>query len=267
MEYRAVFHPTSSTMTDVIVKSGPTGQRSNRNSGRNSGRGRTVTETGDREPESRPAREIIPSPPFPLAQLGLTVSGKICDIVKRGKGQFGFIYVGEGLHSVTPRVYFSFKEYTETKFPPRRGYLVEFECAEDASDRVFASNVRLTAAGAKEAEEREEKYLSNPDNRKDQNGERRERRQRKDEDEGRSVVLKVTCEGESETKQVTANVAQSIGKLKHAATLEFCAPIDFKVFCRITPETPEGVLLSRAILTEMSDNDVIHIKPAAVVKA
>lgn len=256
-------------MTDVAEKSSAPRNRSggNRSSGRGGGgRGRAVAETGERSQEPRAGRTIIPTPPFPLAQIGQTVSGKICDIVKRGRGQFGFIYVGEGPHSETPRVYFSFKEYTETKFPPRRGYLVEFECAEDDTDRVFASNVRLTAEGMKEAEEREEKYLSNPDNRREQNGERRERRQRKDEEEGRNVVLKVTCEGESETKQVTANVAQSIGKLKHAATVEFSAPIEFQVFCRITPENPEGVLLSRSILNEMSDNDVIHIRPATAVK-
>lgn len=256
-------------MSDPVEKSSAPKNRGGggRNSGRGGGgRGRTVVETGERSQEPRTAREIIPSPPFPLAKIGETVSGKICDIVKRGRGQFGFIYVGEGPHSETPRVYFSFKEYTETKFPPRRGYLVEFECAEDDTDRVFASNVRLTTAGMKEAEEREEKYLSNPDSRREQNGERRERRQRKDEEEGRNVVLKVTCEGESETKQVTANVAQSIGKLKHAATVEFSAPIEFQVFCRITPESPDGILLSRSILNEMSDNDVIHIRPATSIK-
>ena len=247
-------------MSAVVEKTAPTRNRGNR--GRSGGnRARAVVDT-------TVAREVIPSPPFPIGDLGKTVSGKICDIVKRGRGQFGFIYVGEGSHSETPRVYFSFKEYTETKFPPRKGYLVEFECAEDDTDRVFAQNVRLTTVGLKEAAEREEKFLSNPDNiRKDQNGERRERRQKKEELDGRSVVLKVTCEGETETKQVTANTAQSIGKLKHSATVEFCAPIDFQVFCRITPETPEGVLLSRAILIEMSDNDLIHIKPAAAIKA
>ena len=251
-------------MAEVVEKSSEAKPRNGggRNGGRGGGgRGKATTEAGEKNMEPRVPREIIPSPPFPLDQLGKTVNGKICDIVKRGRGQFGFIYVGEGPHSETPRVYFSFKEYSEAQFPPRRGYLVEFECAVDDSDRVFASNVRLTEAGMKEAHERELKYLTNPENRREPGLGPRERRQRKDEDEGRNVVLKVTCEGETETKQVTANVAQSIGKLKHSATVEFSAPIEYQVFCRITPENPEGVLLSRSILNEMSDNDVIHIRP------
>lgn len=254
-------------MSAVVEKTASTRNRNNR--GRNGGgRARAVIETAEGNEESKPPREVIPSPPFPLAQLGQTVSGKICDVVKRGRGQFGFIYVGEGSHSETPRVYFNYKEYTETKYPPRKGYLVEFECSEDDSDRVFARNVRLTTIGLKEAADRDEKFLSSRDNTpKEQNGERKERRQKKEDSDGRSVVLKVTCEGESETKQVTANTSLSIGKLKHSATMEFCAPIEFQVFCRITSETPDGVLLSRAILNEMSDNDVIHIRPATAIKA
>jgi hypothetical protein len=186
-----------------------------------------------------------------------TVTGKICDIVKRGRGQFGFIHIGEGpKRSDTPRIYFSFKDFTETKFPPRRGYLVEFECAKDQSNRSYAANVKLTEEGLKEAEERDLKYMINPDNKRESTG--GERKPRRDEMEGRNIVLMVTCEGESETKQITANVAHSIGKLKHLAG----APMEFNVFCHITPETPDGVLLSRAILNEMSDNEMIHIKQA-----
>jgi hypothetical protein len=44
----------------------------------------------------------------------------------------------------------------------------------------------------------------------------------------------------------------SIGKLKHAATVEFGAPIDLNVYCQVSPENPEGVLLTRAILNTMS---------------
>jgi hypothetical protein len=32
-------------------------------------------------------------------------------------------------------------------------------------------------------------------------------------------------------------------------------------------QNPEGVLLNRAILIEMSDNEMIHIKPALLAKA
>ena len=43
-----------------------------------------------------------------------------------------------------------------------------------------------------------------------------------------------------------------LGKLKHAATVEFDAPIEFNVFCKVTAENPEGILLTKAIFTEMN---------------
>ena len=41
------------------------------------------------------------------------------------------------------------------------------------------------------------------------------------------------------------------GKLKHSATVEFGAPIEYNVF-RITPENPEGILLSKAMFSDMN---------------
>lgn len=182
--------------------------------GRGGGGGRTrpAEETKGSDEEPVPARETTMSPPVPKSMIGTTVTGKICDIVKKGRGQFGFIFIGEGTRTETPRIYFSFKDYTETNFPPRRGFLVEFECAEDDSERSFASKVRLTPEGLIEAGARDVRYQANSEMKKESNGERRVRRPRKAVGEGRTVVLKVTCEGRDETKQVTANVTQSIGK-------------------------------------------------------
>ena len=182
--------------------------------GRGGGGGRTrpAEETKGSDEEPVPARETTMSPPVPKSMIGTTVTGKICDIVKKGRGQFGFIFIGEGTRTETPRIYFSFKDYTETNFPPRRGFLVEFECAEDDSERSFASKVRLTPEGLIEAGARDVRYQANSEMKKESNGERRVRRPRKEVGEGRTVVLKVTCEGRDETKQVTANVTQSIGK-------------------------------------------------------
>lgn len=182
--------------------------------GRGGGGGRTrpAEETKGSDEEPVPARETTMSPPVPKSMIGTTVTGKICDIVKKGRGQFGFIFIGEGTRTETPRIYFSFKDYTETNFPPRRGFLVEFECAEDESERSFASKVRLTPEGLIEAGARDVRYQANSEMKKETTGERRVRRPRKEVGEGRTVVLKVTCEGRDETKQVTANVTQSIGK-------------------------------------------------------
>ena len=208
-------------MSEVAETTQPARVRAPRNRGprRNGGgrgRVRSTEETKGSDEEPAQPREPILSPLVPKSMIGTTVTGKICDIVMRGRGQFGFIFIGEGSRTETPRIYFSFKDYTETTFPPRRGYLVELECAEDETQRAYATNVRLTAEGLKEATERDAKYQSNPDNKKEPTGERRVRRPRKDYGEGRTVVLKVTCEGMTETKQVTANVTQSIGKYRQS---------------------------------------------------
>lgn len=197
------------------------------------------------------------SVPIPPSLIGKTVTGKICDIVRRGRGQFGFIFIGEGeaTRADTPRIYFNFKDYTEERFPPRRNYVVSFTCLEDDEKRVYASNVQLTPQGAKDAEVREEEYLKRTAGEKREPRERRERREKRDEDE-RTVTLMVTCEGKSGEKQITAKLSQSIGKLKHTATTEFDAPIEYSVYCA------DGTLLSRAILAEMSEGSIIHLKPA-----
>jgi hypothetical protein len=198
--------------------------------------------------------------------MGQTATGKICDIVRRGRGQFGFIFIGdgEGTRADTPRIYFNFKDYTETKFPPRRGYLVEFTCAEDDEKRVFASDVKLTVQGLQEAAVREEEFqkrVASGEKREPREPreprERRERRVREEDD--RTVTLKVTCEGKSGEKQITAKVGQSIGKLKHTAAAEFEAPIEYSVYCHVSPSNPEGTLLTRSLLSNLTDNDVIHL--------
>ena len=214
----------------------------------------------DAEVGEKPEREERPNVPVPPELIGKTAVGKIETIVRRGRGQFGFIFIGEGEGSraTTPRIYFNFKDYVETRFPPRRGYLVSFMCEEDDEGRPYATNLTLTPTGLVEAEQREEEYLKRTATSTGEPRvprERRERRDKRDDDE-RTVTLMVTCEGKSGEKQITAKLSQSIGKLKHTATTEFDAPIEYNVYCA------DGTLLSRAILAEMSEGSIIHLKPA-----
>lgn len=51
----------------------------------------------------------------------------------------------------------------------------------------------------------------------------------------------------------------SQGKLKHSATVEFGAPIDLNVYCQVSPENPEGVLLTRAILNNMNVSLIVCV--------
>jgi hypothetical protein len=210
--------------------------RSNPNGSRGNGiRTRSAADQSNAGPKGSTPKEIIEYVPVPVEFYGETKTGKICDIVrKKGKSLFGFIYIGEGGREVAPRIYFSFKNYIEERFSPRKGFLVEFECGEDSAGRPFASSVHLSEDGIKDAEEKEQKYLSNPENKRDPTGERRPNS--KNFDDGRIVALQVTCEGKEGIQQVTANVAQSIGKLKHDAIVAFDAAIDFQVFCRVTEE-------------------------------
>ena len=240
----------------MAEESKPRGPRRHSNRGGGGGRenGGGRRRGPDDEAVEKPQHVTVPIPP---SLIGKTATGKICDIVRRGRGQFGFIYIGEGeaTRADTPRIYFNFKDYTETRFPPRRNYVVSFTCLEDDEKRVYASNVQLTPQGAKDAEVREEEYLKRTAGEKREPRERRERRDKRDDDE-RTVTLMVTCEGKSGEKQITAKLSQSIGKLKHTATTEFDAPIEYNVYCA------DGTLLSRAILAEMSEGSIIHLKPA-----
>ena len=49
----------------------------------------------------------------------------------------------------------------------------------------------------------------------------------------------------------------NLGKLKHSATVEFGAPIEYTVY-RITPERPDGVLLTKTMFNDMN---VSHRRP------
>ena len=189
----------------------PRGRGSRRSNGGRGGGGRgkagEPTVPSDEEPVE--AREIILSPPIPKSMIGTTAVGKISDVVKKGRAHYGFIVIGEGTRDLTPRIYFNFKEYTETKFPPRRGHIVEFMCAEDSSERAYAENVRLTKEGSVAAAEKDLKYQAGI---KKVSGEVKERRVRREVKEGRSIKLTVSCEGKDETQMVDADVTQSIGK-------------------------------------------------------
>lgn len=239
-----------------------------------------------REKKERPPREPRERVPVPPELVGQTRTGTIVDVVLRGAAGFGFIEIEGGA-----RVHFRLAPFTEAnEFKARRGYEVQFTGDKDEKDRVYASNVRLTAAGRAQAAEREGKIAAdkaaNPAPEKTRKPRRepkeagaakearpkaaeggadaapkekrvrkpRERRERpvRPEDD-RSLSLRVTCQGRSEAHVVQAHLSQSIGKLKHAATEAFGAPVTYNVF-------HNNALLTKAILRTLNDNDTVHIK-------
>ena len=241
------------------------GRGSGRGGGRGRGRGRGSSRLrsagGEDGDDNGERRQYPPTIPVPVEMMGTVVTGKITDLVRRGRGQFGFILIGDGPRTESPRIYFNFKDYSDPKFPPRRGYLVELLCSEDDEKRPYATNVKLTELGQEEAEAREEEYKK-----KQASGEgvkrngriRRERREIEDDD--RTVTLRVTCDDKDEVIELAVKVNQSIGKLKYNAVEEFGVTPEYSVFCNITPENPEGDMLNRTLLSEMADGDAIHLR-------
>ena len=132
---------------------------------------------------------------------------------------------------------------------------------QDDAGRPYASEVRLTPKGLEEATKRDEEIKAKV---AAEGGERKDGRSRPRmvQVENRMVTLKVTCEDKDGEREITVNVADSIGKMKHAATVAFDAPIEYSVYCGVSPETPEGTMLSRAHLNDLKDGDYIHLKPS-----
>jgi len=218
--------------------------------------------------------------------VGKTASGTIEKVIY-AKAKFGFIYLNDGkpLTDNTPRIYYNFKNYTNLPdFPPKVSYEVEFQVEKDENGRTFAGNIKLTAAGLAAATARKEAFAKQMETEtkskadaqaakavkakeatsggaavatKDE-GEKKKKskkpRKKVDPATLKSVVLKVTCDGKSETKDVTATIGVSLGALKVAATTAFGVADSYKIYAA------NGELLSRAIFKGYNDGDKIHLK-------
>lgn len=167
--------------------------------GRGGGGGRRLPdEEGEGSQRERP--QSAPVPPELVGKSG--VEGKIYDIVRKGRGNFGFINLQQQPDATgeegqqprnraeIPRIYFNFKDY-EGPFVPRRGYLVSFSVTQDDAGRPYASLVRLTPKGLEEATKRDEEIKAKA---AVEGGERKEPRprQRTAPVDSRMVTLKVT---------------------------------------------------------------------------
>mmetsp|Transcript_47300 Transcript_47300/g.96666 ORF Transcript_47300/g.96666 Transcript_47300/m.96666 type:complete len:249 (+) Transcript_47300:27-773(+) len=229
-------------------------KRRNRSRGGAGRRRGPKTETNAEGEKERPE-----STPVPAGFKGQKKVGVVSAIIRKGRGKFGFIHIcpGPEIDEAAPRIYFNMEDIPATEGTMRRGYIVSFTCSTDETDRFFASGLSLTAEGKVIAAEREAAIaVRNPERK--EGGEpaekkeraRRERKPRED----KFVDMKVTCEGKSETKTITFNFAQSIGKLKSVATTEFDCPVEYNVFAN-------GVFLTKAILITMAAGDSLHLAP------
>jgi hypothetical protein len=257
------------------------GHQSSRRRGNNGANRRRRQNDKKEEPkvsektEEEKATTRPPSVPVSKNLVGKMSSGIISDVINRGRGKFGFIYVDPDeskSRNEWPKIYFNFKEFENKDIYPRRGYPVEFLCSTDEEGRVCATKVKLTAEGEVMAKDKAEKIAAeratasvaketeekNGQTEAKKNFNKRIRNRRVVSD--RVIPLRVTCDGKEGEKIINAKLSQSIGKLKHTATVEFDAPTSYNVYS-INDETPDGVLLSKALLRKLEDNDRIHLKP------
>lgn len=252
--------------------------------------GKKEENTADADAASAPKEAVAKKPVIEYKQVsdslvGKTVTG-IIEKVIYAKLKFGFIYLNDGnpLTDNTPRIYYNFKNYTNLPdFPPKVSYEVEFQVERDESGRTYAGNIKLTAAGMATAVARKEALaMKEAESKskavgqaaakaskkeavaggaaataKDGEGEKKKtKKPRKKVDPAtlKSVVLKATCDGKGETKDVSATIGVSLGALKVAATTAFGVPDTYKIY------TASGELLSRTIFKGYNDGDKIHLK-------
>jgi hypothetical protein len=205
--------------------------------------------------------------------VGSTQFGRVCDVLSHSSDRFGFIYItpqddfkpaavegksGLALFSNLPRIYFNASEWKEGEGTrPRKNDLVKFSVKKDDKDRSYAAEMSLTPAGRVAAAARDaalaEAQKNAPPKSPRAEGEGKPKRERngrvRDE---RTVVLKVTCEGFPGSKEVTACLGETIGKLKHSGITAFEAPITLNVFYK-------GEMLTKATLATLAAGETIHL--------
>ena len=236
----------------------PQGSGGRRRGPRRSGAAKTEASGEAAAPRER--KERPESVPVPASFTGLTKVGVVSAIIRKGRVKFGFINIcpGPEIDESAPRIYFSFAQLADSTTTIRRGYVVSFKCSLDETGRAFADGIDLTEEGKRIAAAKEVEIAARRAERPAEDGDKpaaakrerapRERRQQED----KFVDLKVTCEGKAETKTITFNFAQSVGKLKNVATTAFEAPVEYNVF-------HEGVFLTKALLVTLQEGDKIHL--------
>lgn len=231
---------------------------------RRRGRGKATEKTeGAEDAAPREKKERPVSVPVPPAFVGQNKVGIVSAIIRKGRVKFGFINIcpGPEIDESAPRIYFSFAQLADSATTIRRGYQVSFLVSADEQQRAFADNVALTEEGKKVAAAKEVEIAARKSERpaaaEDSEKPKRAPRERKVAEE-KLVSLTVTCEGQAETKTITFNFAQSVGKLKNIATTEFAAPVEYNVF-HVNAENPAGIFLTKALLLTLNAGDKIHL--------
>jgi len=232
-------------------------------------------ETGETKPraesngdgDASQKRERPASYSWPADSIGKSLTGTVVSVIRRGKFNFGFVSLSTAedfFDHKHPRVYFNPSHVGTPGLYLRTGYQVQFTATNDEEGRSVATNITLTEQGTKTKAEREESIAKKRAERQqaEQSGEvsdkdnrrRRPPRRIRPVVDGKKVALKVTCEGNQETKSVEADLGHSIGELRTNAAALFNAPSNYGIYTG-------GNFLNKTTYGKLNDNDVIHLAP------
>lgn len=230
--------------------------------------------TGEESKETKPrrTRPEIKSIPVPPELEGKMATGKIFDVSRGYRNNFGFILidVANSTAAEKPKIYFNLAEFDSTEHIARRGYKVAFSVAKDEQGRFAATKVVLTPEGKVAAKERdikiaEEKVQRDAAASANPNGESKEERKPRRvraPNPNRDITINVSVSVEGQAPKVLeVKPFNSIGRLKYAAIEAFQIPISYEIL------TASGERLNKTLLRALKDGDSLKLAPGPEEKA
>ena len=223
--------------------------------------------TGEESKETKPRRtREFKDIPIPEDLVGKTSSGKIFDVSRGYRNNFGFILIdlAGAAASEKPKIYFNLTEYDSTEHIARRGYQVTFSVVKDEQGRFAATKVALTAEGKVAAKERDIKIAeekvqrdaaaaSKPDG---ESKEEKKPRRVRTPNPNRDITINVSVSVEGQpAKVLEVKPFNSIGRLKYSAIEAFQIPISYEIL------TSSGERLNKTLLRALKDGDSLKLAP------
>lgn len=252
----------------------PTEEKSGRRRGTRSRRrpakkseGEEVAGEESKETKPRRARPEIKTIPVPEGLVGKTATGKIFDVSRGYRNNFGFILIdiADSTAAEKPKIYFNLTEFDSSAHIARRGYQVTFTVSKDEKDRFAATKVVLTAEGKVAAEQRDVRIAEEKVQREaaaaaaEANGEAKKEekpRRVRTPNPNRDITINVTMSVDGqEAKVIEVKPFNSIGRLKYSAIEAFQIPISYEIL------TASGERLNKTLLRALKDGDTLKLAP------
>jgi len=226
-------------------------------------------EESKKETKPRRARPEFKVIPIPEDLVGKSTSGKIFDVSRGYRNNFGFILIDLANSTAAadkPKIYFNLSEFDSTEHIARRGYQVTFTVVKDEKDRFAATKVTLTPEGkvaAKErdirvAEEKVQREAAGTTTKPDGGESKEEKKPRRvrTPNPNRDITINVSVSVEGQpAKVLEVKPFNSIGRLKYSAIEAFQIPINYEIL------TSSGERLNKTLLRALKDGDSLKLAP------